>query len=111
MRLTVVVFLTIAGTIPRAVPAQTQLEIAPYIGLYQPTTILGLEDADGLPAQNAVRHRGSVTAGIRVTTWWPGRLGVEASVGYAPSALRVSYSGGGGSTPQPPQYSRLTCGP
>jgi len=87
MRSTAAILLTIAWAIPRAVTAQTQLEVAPYIGRYQPTTILG--SGDGVPADagDAVKHLGSVTRGIRVTTWWPGRLGVEASVGYAPSSL------------------------
>jgi hypothetical protein len=33
-----------------------------------------------------------VTWGIRVTKWWPGRLGVEGTIGYAPSSLSSSLA-------------------
>jgi hypothetical protein len=87
MRSIAAVLLTIAWASPRAVTAQTQLEVAPYVGRYQPTTILG--SGDGVPADagDTVKHLGSGMWGIRVTRWGSGRLGVEASVGYAPSSL------------------------
>ena len=96
MRATAAVLLTIAWAIPRAVTAQTQIEVAPYMGRYQPTTILG--SGDGVPADagDTVKHLGSGTWGIRVTKWGPGRLGLEASGGYASSALWSKTNDGGG---------------
>jgi hypothetical protein len=87
MRSTAAVLLIIAWALPCAVTAQTQVEVAPYMGRYRPTTILG--SGDGVPADagDTVKHLSSATWGIRVTKWGPGRLGVEASVGYAPSSL------------------------
>jgi hypothetical protein len=68
--------------------AQTQLEFAPYVGLYRPTRILASES-------DSVKQLKSTALGLRVTKWGPGRLGLEVSVGYAPSALWTSsnYSG------------------
>ncbi len=81
MRSTAVVLLCIAWGFPRGVTAQTQLEVAPYVGLYLPTNSL---ESNGF---STVRQQRSVTLGLRVTRWWPGRLGFEASVGYAPSSV------------------------
>jgi hypothetical protein len=78
------------GVLP--VAAQTQLEVAPYMGRYRPTTILG--SGDGVPsdAGDTVKHLSSATWGIRVTKWWPSRVGIEARVGYAPSSLWSSLA-------------------
>jgi hypothetical protein len=64
--------------------AQTQWE--PYVGLYHPTNILASDSG------RTVKHKGSVTLGLRVTKWWPSRWGVEATFGYAPSSLLSSFS-------------------
>ena len=40
-----------------------------------------------------LQQQPSVTEGARVTLWWPGRLGIEGAVGYAPSALWSSLYG------------------
>ncbi len=81
MRSTVVILLGIAWGILDAVTAQAQLEVAPYVGLYLPTNSLE-SSVDG-----TVKQQSSVTLGVRVTTWWPGRQGFEASAGYAPSSV------------------------
>ncbi len=81
MHSTAVVLLCIGWGFPRGVTAQTQLEVAPYVGLYLPTNSLE-SSVDG-----TVKQQSSVTLGMRVTKWWPGRLGFEASVGYAPSSV------------------------
>ena len=64
-----------------AVTAHAQIEIAPYVGAYRPTSILGSG------AGVAVKQQRSIALGIRVTHWWPGRLGIEGTLGYAPSRL------------------------
>jgi len=71
------------GLLP--VAAQAQLEVAPYVGLYWPTSDLASE------AGVSVRHQSSVTEGARVTLWGPGRVGIEGTVGYAPSPVWSSY--------------------
>src|SRR5437764_4202200 len=87
MRSTVFLLLGVASGMPRAARAQTQLEFAPYLGLYWPTSILASGGGETLKQQR------SVTLGMRVTKWWPGRLGVEGTVGYAPSPLWSSQYG------------------
>jgi len=77
--------------------AHAQLEVTPYVGSYRPLTFLG--SGVVLPpsgARDTVRHQTSVTLGMRVTKWWPGRLGFEGRVGYAPSSLWSSGIYGGG---------------
>ena len=81
MRSTAVVLLCIAWGFPRGVTAQSQIEVAPYVGLYLPTNSL----ASGL--DGTVKQQSSVTLGMRVTRWWPGRRGFEVSVGYATSSV------------------------
>ncbi len=82
-----------------AVAGQAQLEVAPYVGLYRPTTILG--SGDGVPADagDTVKHQRSVTVGLRVTKWWPGRLGFEGRIGYAPSSLSSNIMSNSGALP------------
>lgn len=88
------------GSLVRPAATQTQWEVAPYVGLYRPSTILGSGDgsypgsAPGV--RDTVRHQSSVTVGARVTKWSPGRLGFEGSVGYAPSGLWSSLPYWGG---------------
>src|SRR4029077_7656112 len=76
------VLLCIAWGVPRRVTAQTQLEVAPYVGLYLATNSLAASSVDG-----TVEQQSSVMLGMRVTRWWPGRRGFEVSVGYAPSSV------------------------
>src|SRR5260370_30915265 len=73
----------------RNMAAQTQLEIAPYIGHYAPLSILGI-GAGSYPAgqvgsRDTVRHLSSATRGVRVTWWWRGHVGIEAGFGYPAS--------------------------
>jgi len=42
-----------------------------------------------------LKQQRSSTLGIRVTKWWRGRLGLEGTLGYAPSRLRSSQYGFG----------------
>jgi hypothetical protein len=70
------------GVLP--VVAQTQLEIAPYVGLYWPTS--SLASMGGAKLQQQM----SVIEGARVTLWGPGRLGIEGTVGYARSDVWTS---------------------
>lgn len=70
-----------AALMLHTVAAHAQIEIAPYVGAYRPTSILG--SAAGV----AVKQHRSIALGIRVTHWWPGRLGIEGTLGYAPSRL------------------------
>ena len=65
-----------------AAPAHAQVEIAPYAGVYRPTSILGSG------AGVTLKQRPSVALGVRVTHWWPGHLGIEGTLGYAPSPLK-----------------------
>ena len=65
-----------------AVAAHAQEEIAPYAGVYRPTSILGSG------AGVTLKHRPSIALGLRVTHWWPGHLGIEGTLGYAPSPLK-----------------------
>src|SRR5260370_14283915 len=67
------------------VTAQTQLEVAPYVGLYWPTSSLAFGGGGA-----RVRQQTGVIKGARVTWWGPGRLGIEGTVGYAPSDLWTS---------------------
>jgi hypothetical protein len=87
IRSTFFVLLGIACGVPGAVVAQTQFEIAPYVGLYRPTSILGSG------AGVTLKHQGSSTLGMRVTLWGPGRLAIEGTLGSAPSRLWSSQSG------------------
>src|SRR5207249_10639479 len=99
MRSTAIVLLGIAWGIPPGLTAQAQLEFAPYVGSYRPTTIIGIGDGSfpnpNTPPQgvrDTVRQLNSAARGIRVTKWGPGRLGFEATVGYAPSSLWSSLA-------------------
>src|SRR2546429_5001261 len=87
MRSTVFLLLGVASGMPRAARAQTDREFAAYLGLYWPTSILASGGGETLKQQR------NVTLGMRVTKWWPGRLGVEGTVGYAPSPLWSSQYG------------------
>jgi hypothetical protein len=87
MRSAVFLLLGLAWGVPRVAKAQAQLQFAPYVGLYWPTSILASGGGEILKQQS------SVTLGMRVTRWWPGRLGVEGTVGYAPSPLWSSQYG------------------
>jgi hypothetical protein len=60
------------------------LEVAPYEGLYWPTSSLATGGGGA-----SVRHHASLIKGARVTLWWR-RLGIEGAVGSAPSDLWVS---------------------
>ena len=73
------------GVLP--LTAQTQLEVAPYVGLYWPTGALASEGGVRLQEQT------SLTKGARVSLWGPGRLGIEGAVGYAPSGIWSSLTG------------------
>jgi hypothetical protein len=73
-----------AGSLVRPAMTQEQVEVSLYTGIYRPTRILA--SYQGVTA----KQLNSVTWGLRVTTWGPGRLGFEASVGYAPSALEIN---------------------
>ncbi|PYP55059.1 MAG: hypothetical protein DMD40_14600 [Gemmatimonadetes bacterium] len=99
MRSTAIVLLGIAWGIPPGLTAQAQLEFAPYVGSYRPTSIIGIGDGSfpnpNTPPQgvrDTVRQLNSAARGIRVTKWGPGRLGFEATVGYAPSSLWSSLA-------------------
>lgn len=81
----------IACNVASTTAAQTQLEFAPYLGLYRPLSILGI-GAGSYPAgqvgsRDTVGHQSSATRGVRATWWSLGRVGIEASFGYAPSSL------------------------
>src|SRR5260370_7262956 len=84
---TVFIFLGVACGVPCSVAAQKRLELVAYVGRYRPTSILGSG------AGVTLKQQASVTEGARLTLWWPGRLGIEATVGAAPSALWSSLSG------------------
>jgi hypothetical protein len=84
---TVFVFLGVACGVPCSVAAQKRLELVAYVGRYRPTSILGSG------AGVTLKQQASVTEGARLTLWWPGRLGIEATVGSAPSALWSSLNG------------------
>jgi hypothetical protein len=88
MRSTASVLLIIAWALPPAVTAQTQVEVAPYMGRYRPTTILG--SGDGVPADagDTVKHLSSATWGIPVRKWGP-----AAWVSRQASAMRQVRSG------------------
>lgn len=73
--------------VPCSVTAQKRLELVAYVGRYRPTSILGSG------AGVMLKQQASVTEGARLTLWWPGRLGIEATVGAAASALWSSLSG------------------
>lgn len=72
------------------VSAQTHLELTPYVGLYRPTSILASDSG------NTVKQQSSVSLGIRVTKWWQGRLGIEGTIGSAPSSLVSNFAYFGG---------------
>jgi hypothetical protein len=82
---TVFVLLGVACGVPGSVAAQAQVEFAPYVGLYRPTSILASDSG------YTVKQQSSVTLGMRVTKWWPGRVGVEATIGSAPSSLVSNF--------------------
>src|SRR5437899_5401735 len=95
MRSTGIVLLAIALGIPPAVTAQAQREFAPYLGSYWPTSIIGIGDGSfpsGGSVRDTVGRLNSTARGIRVTKWGRGRLGFEATVGYAPSSLWSSLA-------------------
>src|SRR5437867_8770102 len=96
MRSTVFLLLGVASGMPRAARAQTQLEFAPYLGLYWPTSILASGGGETLKQQR------SVTLGMRVTKWWPGRLASKEPWAM-PQALFGAANMG---SPSPP-----TCSP
>jgi hypothetical protein len=79
--------LGLACSVPCSVAAQKRLELVAYVGRYRPTSILGSG------AGVTLKQQASVTEGARLTLWWPGRLGIEATVGSAASALWSSGSG------------------
>jgi hypothetical protein len=64
------------------VAAHAQIEIAPYAGTYRPTSILGSG------AGVTLKQQPSIALGVRVTHWWPDHLGIEGTLGYAPSPLK-----------------------
>ena len=95
MRSTAIVLVAIALGIPPAVTAQAQREFAPYLGSYRPTSIIGIGDGSfpsGGSVRDTVGRLNSTARGIRVTKWGRGRLGFEATVGYAPSSLWSSLA-------------------
>jgi len=73
--------------VPCSVAAQKRLELVAYVGRYRPTSLLGSG------AGVTLKQQASVTEGARLTLWWPGRLGIEATVGAARSALWSSLTG------------------
>src|SRR5713226_7443386 len=81
-----VTLLGLACGVPCSVAAQKRLELVAYVGRYRPTSILGSG------AGVTLKQQASVTEGARLTLWWPGRLGIEATVGAAPSALWSSLN-------------------
>jgi len=99
MRSTAIVLFAIVCGIPPGVTAQAQLELEPYLGSYRPTSIIGIGDGSfpnpSTPPQgvrDTVKQLNSAVRGIRLTYWGPGRLGFEATVGYAPSSLWSSLA-------------------
>ncbi len=74
------------GVLP--VAGQVQLEVAPYVGLYWPTSSLATGGGGA-----SVKHQTALIKGWRVTLWGPGRLGIEGAVGSAPSDLWTSLAG------------------
>src|SRR5438552_3140806 len=99
MRSTAIVLVAIAWGIPPGLTAQAQMEVAPYLGSYRPTSIIGIGDGS-FPNPNTpphgvrdtVKQLNGAAWGIRVTKWGPGRLAFEATVGYAPSSLWSSLA-------------------
>ena len=99
MRSTAIVLVAIAWGIPPGLTAQAQMEVAPYLGSYRPTSIIGIGDGS-FPNPNTpphgvrdtVKQLNGAAWGIRVTMWGPGRLAFEATVGYAPSSLWSSLA-------------------
>src|SRR5260370_758803 len=87
IRSTALVLLGVAGGMPRAAVAQTPLEFDLYVGRYRPTSIL----ASGVGV--TLKQQGGITVGMRMTKWWSARLGIEGTVGNAPSALWSSLHG------------------
>jgi hypothetical protein len=65
-----------------AAAAHAQVEIAPYAGVYRPTSILGSG------AGVTLKQQPSIALGVRVAHWWPGHWGIEGTLGYAPSPLK-----------------------
>jgi len=67
------------------VAGQARLEVAPYVGLYWPTSVLGSDSG------RTVKQQTSVIKGARVTLWLSGPLGIEGTIGYAPSSLFSNF--------------------
>src|SRR5437667_404613 len=88
MRSTAIVLVAIAWGIPPGLTAQAQMEVAPYLGSYRPTSIIGIGDGS-FPNPNTPPHgvRDTVQQlngaawGRRVTRWGPGGGGVSAVFG------------------------------
>lgn len=79
------VILTTLGTALLAAPsapAQHRLDFVPYVGFYVPTTNMMNPAFVGVPAMT---QQSSIILGGRVTWWLPSHVGIEGTLGYAPS--------------------------
>ncbi len=63
-------------------PAQHGLDFVPYVGFYVPTTNMMNPAFAGVPAMT---QRSSIILGARVTWSLPSHVGIEGTLGYAPS--------------------------
>ena len=70
--------------------AQRSLDFVPYLGFYVPTANMMDPAFAGVPAMT---QRSSVIVGGRVTWWLPNHVGIEGTLGYAPSSVdpRATY--------------------
>jgi hypothetical protein len=95
MRWTATAQFTVAAGMLAPVPGSAQLEIAPQIGLYIPRGPLIKQGSPSNPnGQFEKRPEGSIFLGVRALFWATKRLGVAASVSFAPSPVAVTDSFG-----------------
>jgi hypothetical protein len=94
----IVTFVTVASLPPCA----AQVEFTPWTGYYLPSAQLrqdfgwgcaAIADANGVEVpdvETPPRQQSAVAVGARITTWVSKRLGLEGSLGYAPSGWSAS---------------------
>src|SRR3712207_4732776 len=83
---------TVATTAASPAAAQGGVELTPWAGVYIPTS----NSVDGLDRD--ISRDVSVAGGARLTFWGSGRLGFEATGGYAPAKIGDETSNETGNT-------------
>ena len=79
-----IALLSALSAVPATAATQLRVDLAPYVGLYLPSTTL--------MQGGVLKQKASPALGGRMSVWLLGRVGIEGTMSYAPSNLTKTHA-------------------